>query len=175
MEIRFLNDIKKVLYDKKWARKAKSFAVYYIERGIKYKEDLRYDITIIPPKMLGKEFTKTKGHDHIGDFKEVYEVLKGKAIYLIQKRQKNKIKDVCAILAKKGDKVVIPPFYGHVTINPSKKFVLKMGNWISNKCKSDYKFFEKMEGACYYFTKTGWLKNKNYKQAPKLKLVTCNL
>lgn len=182
-EIRYLYDMKKVLYDKKWLKTAKNFGVYYIYRGIKKKNGLRYDITVIPPKMLGKEFVKTKGHEHSGNYQELYIVLSGKALYLIQKsknkkfaeasphltpRQSSAIKDVYFVRAKKGEIVIIPSGYGHITINPSKS-PLKMANWISEKCKNDYTLFEKKRGACYYYTKSGWIKNKNYGKIPQLR------
>ena len=167
-EIRYLEDLKMVLYDKKWAKNAPNFPVYYMYRGIKQKGDLRYDITVIPPRMLSQEFTKTKGHEHSNKYGEVYIILKGQAIYLIQKWKKNRVDDVYAVKARRGDIVVIPPYYGHITINPVKE-ELKEANWISKKCKNIYNLFEKKRGACYYYTKRGWAKNKNYKKIPKLR------
>ena len=167
-DIRYLYDMKNVLYDQKWLEKALNFELYYMYRGLKEKNGLRYDITKIPAKMLGEEFVKTKGHEHIGRCGEVYIVLEGQAIYLMQKCKDNRIEDVFCVKAKKGDIVIIPPDYGHITINPSKKD-LKMANWLSKKCKSDYKIFEKMQGACYFYTKQGWKKNKNYAKVPKLR------
>ena len=165
--IRYLNDMKEVLYDQKWTKTAQNFGVYYVWRGLKKKNDLRYDITIIPPKMLGKEFPKTKGHIHPEKFQELIQVLEGKAFYFAQKGKGRNIKECYVIEAKKGDFVVIPLGYHHLTINPSKK-ELKMANWISKKCKNDYSLFEKYQGACYYYTKKGWIKNKNYDKIPKL-------
>jgi glucose-6-phosphate isomerase len=166
-EIRYLKDLKKVLFDKNFLKKSKNFPLYYIFRGVKEKNDLRYDITIIPPKILGKEFVKTKGHFHFGNFGELYKVLAGEGIFLIQKGN-DKIEDVYFVKARKGEYVKIPPGYGHATINPSKK-ILKMANWISKNCHSDYQSIEKMGGFCYYYTIDGWVKNKNYKRIPKLK------
>ena len=87
----------------------------------------------------------------------------------MQKREGKEIKDVFAIKAKKGDIVIIPPGYGHITINPSRKKDLKMANWMANKVKSDYRPIQKMGGACYFYTKNGWVKNKNYQEVPKLR------
>ncbi len=168
-DIRYLDDMRDVLYDQKWTAQAPNAEFYYMYRGIKKKKGLRYDITVIPAKMLGKEFVKTKGHEHIGNYGEIYIVLEGKAIYLMQKREKDSILDVFAIKAKKGDIAVIPPGYGHITINPSKSQELKMANWVSKKCKSDYSPIEKMAGGCYFYTEKGWIKNKNYKKVPKLR------
>ncbi len=171
-DVRFLNEIKNVLYDRKWAKKSSNFPLYYMRRGIKEKNGLRYDITIIPPRLLGKEFVKTKGHEHFGDWREIYIVLEGKAIYLMQKTKNKKVEDVFFVPAKKGDIVIIPKNYGHVTINPTKK-ILKMANWINKKCQSNYTLFEKMGGACYFAlsenSKIKWVKNKKYLKAPKLK------
>ena len=139
-------------------------------RGLAEKDNLRYDITIIPSKMLGKEFNKTKGHYHAGSFQEIYTVLEGTAIYLLQKKNKEgEIEDVFAVEAHKGDSVIMPAFYGHVTINPSETNELKMANWVYKDCKSDYSDYVKMGGACYYYTKQGWIKNDNYKNSPELR------
>jgi glucose-6-phosphate isomerase len=164
-ETRYLFDLKKVLFDQEWLKKAKNFPVYYIFRGVKEKNGLRYDLTIIPPKNLGQEFVKTKGHYHLGNFGELYQVLAGEGIFLIQKKDK---KEVYFVKAKKGDFVKIPPGYGHTIINPSKK-ILKIANWVSNDCRSDYESIEKMKGFCYYLTVSGWKKNKKYRFLPPLK------
>ena len=64
-DIRYLNDIKEVLFDQEWAKTAPNYELYYMYRGLQEKDNLRYDITVIPPRMLGEEFTKTKGHYHV--------------------------------------------------------------------------------------------------------------
>ena len=167
-DIRRLYDMKEVLCDQKWLKTAPNLELYYMYRGIKEKNNLRYDITVIPSRMLGKEFVKTKGHKHLGKYGEIYMVLEGEAIFLMQKIKEKRVEDVYAVKSKKGDVVIIPPYYGHVTINSSFKD-LKMADWISKNCQSDYQLFEKMRGACYYYTKKGWIKNKNYKEVPELR------
>ena len=167
-EVRFLNEMKNVLYDQVWAKTAPNFKLYYVYRRVKRKNGLGYDITVIPPKTLGQEFVKTKGHIHTKPYKELYIVLKGRAIYLLQKSKDKKVKDVYAVKVKKGEAIIIPGDYDHLTINPSQK-TLKMANWISEKCKNDYDLFEKNQGACYYYTKLGWIKNKNYRNIPQLR------
>ncbi|MFH1656850.1 MAG: glucose-6-phosphate isomerase family protein [bacterium] len=172
--IRYLEDIKDVLYDQSWAKTAPNFEIYYMHRGVKEKDDLRYDITIIPARMLGQEFVKTKGHYHVSFRQELYTVLSGQAIFLVQKTNKNKVEDIYAVKAKAGDVIVIPTGYGHITINPSKE-ELKMANWVSKKSKSDYSFIVKNHGACYFALKKGrkieWVINERYKDVPKLRFV----
>ena len=168
-EIRYLDDMKMVLYDKAWAKTASNFEVYYMERGLEEKDGLRYDITTIPPRMLGQEFVKTKGHYHIGGYQELYIVLEGEGIFLMQKQGEGKIQDVCYIKATKGDCVLVPSFYGHATINPAPER-LKIGNWISEEYEADYESIETKGGLSYYYTQAGWIKNKNYKEVPELRL-----
>ena len=139
-------------------------------RKVKQENGLVHNITITLAKMLGSEFAKTKGHVHIGNFKEMYTVIDGQAIFLMQKGDGGKIEDVYAVKAEKGESAVIPEGYGHVTINPSDTEDLKTGDWTAEGCKSNYSLFEEKRGACYYYTKTGWIKNENYKEVPPLRL-----
>ncbi len=168
-DIRLLEDMRGLLYNQEWAKTAPNFELYYMYRGVKKKDGLRYDITVIPPRMLGQEYTKTKGHSHSQEYGEIYIVLRGQALYLLQEYTNNKIKDVYAVKAKKGEVVVIPPHYGHITINPSKKETLKEANWLCETCQNIYDLFVEKQGACYYFTEGGWIKNKKYGKVPKLR------
>lgn len=179
-DIRRLNDMRKVLADKNFAKISSDAELYYMYRGVENNNGLRYDITVIPSKMLGEEFVKTKGHYHLENWQEVYTVLEGTAIYLMQKRnENNEIEDCYAVETKKGETIIIPKNYGHVTINPSETEELKMANWVSPDCKVDYKSYEEKQGACYYYVKGlasaqgygegAWIKNGNYKNVPDLR------
>jgi len=167
-DIRYLHDMKEVIYDKEWLKTAPDFELYYMYRGLEEENDLKYNITVVPTRMLGKEFIKTKGHVHMGNYGEIYTVLEGEAIYLMQKTNDKVVEDVYAVKAKKGESVIIPSYYGHITINPS-GVDLKTGDWSSKNCKSDYSLFERLNGACYYYTKNRWVKNKNYKNVPQIR------
>jgi glucose-6-phosphate isomerase len=87
---------------------------------------------------------------------------------LTQKEEDGKIKDVCYAKATKGDCVQVPPLYGHVTVDTTSR-TLKMGNWISKECQSDYKSIETKRVFSYYYTQAAWIKNRNYKEVPKLR------
>ena len=169
-DIRRLSDLKEVVFDKKWLEGAADRDLYFMYRGLDKKDGLRYDITIIPSLLMGSEFVKTKGHKHLGNFSEVYTVIAGRAIYLMQKwKDDGCIEDVYAVFAEKGDTVAIPSGYGHTTINPDGILELEMANWVCVACKSDYSFYEKMGGACYFFTEGGWIKNPSYQSVPDLR------
>ncbi len=128
------------------------------------RHHLRYDITRIPPGLINGEYTKTKGHYHPKNaagipYPEVYEVLSGSAYYLLQKRDHT---DVILVPAHAGDTVLIPPGYGHVTINPAPD-ELVMANLVSTDFASEYGEINAMHGAAYYYMKReGWVPNTNY-------------
>ena len=150
----------------------KDTILYDMYRAIYEDEDLRYDITVIPPAMLGTEYVKTTGHFHPGLYPEVYEVLNGEAYYLLQKKDGS---DFIIVHARKGDKVVIPPNYGHITVNAGKK-TLVMANWVSNRFKSEYGEIKKKRGAMYYLEEgeNGELKitrNPNYEDVPGIQVM----
>lgn len=174
-DIRHLDDMREVLYDKDFAKNSPNIDLYFMYRKVKNENGLVHNITVTTAKMLGSEFNKTKGHIHIGNLKEIYTVIDGQAIFLMQKGDDNKIEDVYAVKAGKGESAIIPEGYGHVTINPSENENLKTGDWTAEGCKSDYSLFEKMRGACWFYVlqpgsgQATWVKNENYKAVPKLR------
>ena len=181
-DIRRLNDIRDVLFDQSWLAGAKDFELYYMYRdlflsrgdGQKLQEQgLRYDITVIPPNMLGQEFIKTAGHYHplvpggSVTYPELYEVLEGEALYLLQSQD---LGDVVVVHASAGDKVLVPPNYGHITINRSNK-TLKMANYVARDFSSLYDPIREKAGGAYFFTKDGWIKNERCPEAAELRRV----
>jgi glucose-6-phosphate isomerase len=130
---------------------------------------LRYDLTVIPPGNICGEYVKTKGHYHpenaqgVG-YPEIYEVLEGTVHYLLQSRS---LDDVAFISADAGDIVIIPPGYGHVSINPSSEMTLSMANIVSTAFESEYQQYENLQGAAYYEMIGGELKkNPQYPKVP---------
>jgi len=150
--------------------------VYKVWRYVRLKKDdekikaanLRYDLTLIPPGTMNGEFAKTAGHYH-KPYPEIYEVLIGRAYFLIQSES-------AAYLAEAGpgEKFLVPPSFGHNTINVFNKPLL-LANWISEKAIYDYKPYKDNGGAMYYFINNDNLvdiiKNQSYKSAPEIKKI----
>ncbi len=181
-DIRKLYDMSDVIFDKDWLAGAENIDLYYMYRDLYLsrsdqekllEQGLRYDITVIPPGMLGVEYIKTAGHYHPQipggnvTFPEIYEVLEGEALYVLQKED---LSDVVAVSAFAGDKVLIPPDYGHITINRSNN-TLKMANFVARSFSSLYEPYRKLGGGAYFFTKDGWIENQRYQKTATLRRI----
>jgi len=183
-DVRLAKDMEEVIIDKDWLDGNEDTGLYYMFRDLWKEGDkktireekLRYDITIIPPRKMGKEFVKTKGHYHPDvvsgvSYPEIYEVLSGEAHYILQKKSSDGIEDVALMKAEEGDKALIPPNYGHITINPGDTD-LKMANWVDRTFDSIYEDILELEGGAYYELTSGeWVKNENYENVPEMREV----
>lgn len=168
--------------------------IYWMLRdlGLKDKPDfkqaagLRYDISVFRGSRFGREFMKTSGHYHPllpgtpVSWPEVYEILDGQALYVLQKvddmdlgPDEVTVEDVIIVEGLPGDKVIMPPNYGHVTIN-SLPDPLVMSNWVSSHFSSVYGKVEEARGFAYYYLhgdgSPRWVKNPQYsKPLPPLR------
>lgn len=139
-----------------WRKMARISDVNRIKEAL-----LRYDITVIPPGFFSgtrKEYFKTAGHYHaikpgttIG-YPEVYEVISGRAYWIIQEPHSEDLSQLTRIYlieAGPSEKALIPPGFGHVTINPGDKPLI-MANWISDSFTYDYESYRLRRGAGYW-------------------------
>ena len=163
--------------------------VYKVWRDIARKEDvktknglkIRYDLTLISPGKIGRELPKTFGHYHPRDsegvgYPEVYEVLSGRAWWLVQLPQKNNpkaIEEIYLAEAWEGEKVLIPPDFGFASINPDGRELI-MANWVSSEFENDYEIFKNLRGAAYYLLESAdgdsveFEKNSYYEKTPEI-------
>ncbi|SAI87588.1 glucose-6-phosphate isomerase, archaeal [Methanoculleus bourgensis] len=154
--------------------------LYFMYRDLARSDDdrrwlhdhhVRYDITVIPSRILCGEYVKTKGHYHTVNpagvpYPEIYEVLSGTGHYLLQTEDAS---DVVMIVGSVGDKILIPPGYGHVTINPAREDLV-MANLVSTEFSSNYAPYAEMRGAAYYEMEGGALvKNPRCPDAPPVR------
>jgi glucose-6-phosphate isomerase, archaeal len=184
-DIRRRGDMIEVLYDD---QAVELEDLYYMYRGVSLSGDealihnkgLRYDVTVISPGTLGREFVKTAGHYHPEKpgtgitYPEVYEVLHGRAHYLLQQPHPGSPEDletVIFIAAKPGDKILIPPQFGHITINPGDDYLI-MSNWVAREFSSVYEPILKMGGGAYFELRSDdgpdFIANKKYRSMPQL-------
>ncbi|MBI2446870.1 MAG: hypothetical protein HYV51_03625 [Parcubacteria group bacterium] len=171
--------------------------VYHVWRNVHLASDnekitshnLRYDLTLLPPGIICPvrsktptasddlstsngvdcEFVKTAGHYHKKPYPEVYEVLVGRAYFLIQSKSAAYLTE-----AGPGEKFVIPPSFGHNTINVFNEPLL-IANFVSEKAEYNYEPYKNNHGAMYYFVSGGELvnieKNPNYNSVPEIQKI----
>lgn len=184
--VRRVEDLNPVLFE---SRPGDAHPVYYVWRDLRQKKDadtigrlkIRYDITALLPEPVGGELPKTFGHYHAKDisgvmFPEVYAVLSGTAWWIIQRPKQNDprtIEEAYLIEAHEGEKAVMPPGFGHTTINPGPGLLI-LSNWIGAFFQYDYDTYENLHGACYWALKTdtrtavAFEKNSFYYTVPEL-------
>ena len=159
--IRTIDEMQDVLLDKSVGEPKE---LYYMYRDIHRISDkatlerhkLRFDVTAIKPSCLGKEFMKTAGHYHPESFGELYEVVLGRCFCLMQRPDAGDnriIKEAILVEAVAGQKIVIPPGFGHILINPGPDYLIT-SNWVSSCFASVYELYQKAEGAAYFVTIT---------------------
>lgn len=159
--VRTLEEVRPVLLD---ADAAGPSALYFMYRDLCLSGDreeiaaagLRYDITVIPPGTIGREYVKTAGHyhprmpGHGETYGEIYGVLSGRALFLFQKvSEQGRVLDVRLIEAGEGEKVVIPSGYGHITVNIGAG-PLVMANWVDPSFQAVYAPLRDCRGGVYY-------------------------
>jgi glucose-6-phosphate isomerase, archaeal len=130
--------------------------VYYMYRDVYRKDDIRYDITVILPEPLGGECPKTHGHYHPpseegASYPEIYQILRGSAVFILQKRNSTGTVDALVVDAKEGDVILMPPDYGHISINNGDSPLI-MANLVYEKFDSEYGDVKENRGAAYYYT-----------------------
>lgn len=184
-QARMFSEIKSVLMDPE--AKPEREEIYFMYRDVHKTIDeetirehkVRYDITVLPPSLLGQEFVKTAGHYHSRvpgedyEYPELYEVLYGNATFMIQKIDENgKVITVMVIHAGPGNKVIYPPNYGHIIINIGST-PLVTANWVSSEYTADYQSIASKHGMAYYIVKKGdsheFVPNKNYGELPPIR------
>lgn len=190
--IRTIEQMQEVLLDKNTRQPRELYYMYrdiykIADKPVLEKYNLRYDVTAIRPDTLGREFMKTAGHYHPGDFGELYEVVLGRCFCLLQKpNHKNfrNIDEVILVEATAGQKIVIPPGFGHILINPGPDYLVT-SNWVSSAFQSEYELYKQAKGAAYFVVNVGEkqqitpglkvsveiLKNPDCQQVAKLRFV----
>ena len=163
IDIRKLEQISSVLYDKDVTEPEELYTLYNDVGEPKTRKalalhGLRYDIGVLPPIKIGCEYIKTIGHYHGLEpkskmpYAEVYEVVHGAAHFILQKQNDESndlLEDVLFVKAVAGDRLVMPPDYAHVTINPSPEALL-LCNIAAADCGLEYEKIVQKGGMGYF-------------------------
>ena len=187
-EQRQLEELREVLYQKDLQEPKKLYTLFNDvgragERSILLQNGLRYDLGIMPPLKMGAEYIKTMGHYHSicprtnSRYAEVYEIIHGQAHFILQEQDPKDpqiVTDVVWTQAGKGDRLITPGNYAHVTINPGPG-VLVMANIAVVDCDLSFSEIAQM-GGCAYFDieengRPTFVRNTAYRQVPSIRKV----
>ncbi|HNW85620.1 MAG TPA: glucose-6-phosphate isomerase family protein [Candidatus Limiplasma sp.] len=158
------------------------------ERAAFKARALRYDSTVIMQGAAGGEFKKTAGHFHCEvpgkgmSYPEYYQVIKGTAVFVMQKVKDEHtegrmlVEDCLIAEVKAGQAIVIPPNYGHCTVNVSDETMVFV-NLVAESSQNDYAGVKRSVGMCCYILQAengGYRiqKNPHYDFACEPKAVT---
>jgi glucose-6-phosphate isomerase len=138
---------------------------------------LRYELTILPPRRLGREYVKTLGHIHslapsgTMTYAEIYEVLLGRAHFLFFRLASNgeDVEEMIVVEAGPGERVVVPPGYHHLSVNPGDEAMV-FSDLIDRSAATDYSLLRARGGAPYFCVATAsgprYEPNTRYSSAP---------
>lgn len=155
--IRTIEQMQEVLLDKNIQKQRELYYMYrdvhrFSDTPVLKEKNLRYDVTMIKPIRLGKEFMKTAGHYHLENYGELYEVVFGRCFCLLQRANPQNyriIEEVILVEAVAGQKIIIPPGFGHILINSGPDYLVT-SNWVSSLFQSRYELYKKAGGAAYF-------------------------
>lgn len=186
---RLLEALAPVMLDPEACRGNREVA-YYMDNGVYLRRDrerlagvpMRYELTLIPPRRVGREFIKTLGHRHLPEPRsgieppEICEVLHGVAHFLFQTLDPTgpSASTALYIEARPGQKVVFPPGFDHCTINPGPEPLL-FSDVVALGVKGDYSRFAAAHGAAYLEVvqdgRPVFIPNPHYRSVPELRRV----
>ncbi len=147
--VRTIGDLRPVLKDQTVNGQE---AVYWVFNQINNGQFC--NLTVIGPGLIGEEFPKTFGHYHGVKMPEIYQVVAGNGILVLQKpgTHYEEITEVFLVKAKAGDRVVIDPEYGHSWSNVGEGPLILFDDWQFGHTPSDYEPIRKLAGMAYFLT-----------------------
>ncbi|WP_297206101.1 glucose-6-phosphate isomerase family protein [uncultured Pluralibacter sp.] len=176
-EIRYLDQIRSSLRDPHCHGPGEVYAIAMDVARIQDREELQkrmllFGVVTYAAGQLGEEPIRSQGHIHrISQHSgwsppELYEIWQGKAIIYMQERVDNDPGRCFAVVAAPGDKVLVPPGWGHATISADPLVPLTFAAWCDREYGFEYEKVRAHKGLAWYpLMQDGqviWLHNKHY-------------
>lgn len=146
---------------------------YSNDRNILFEQMMLFGVVAYACGRLGKEPVRSQGHIHkISTHSgwsppEVYEIWQGKAIIYMQEFAEDNPGKCYAVLADKGNVVIVPPQWAHATISADSSTPLVFGAWCDREYGFEYAKIRKSHGLAWYpllneANEITWQSNPNY-------------
>lgn len=145
--------------------------------------DLNYNLKMVLPGLIGREYVKTIPHFHPVDettgetFPEVHEVLAGEGVLLLQKNTLtgDRVNQSTAVEFSAGDQIYLKSGFGHTTINTGDQPVL-IASLIRRRSETSFSSFQEKKGCLYSLIRTEegyseYVRNPHYPTAVGLDIL----
>lgn len=167
IQVRTRQELKDVLMDPRAPGVKES---YFMIRG-----EEEQNITILSPGKNGEEFNKTYGHFHNYPEVEIYHVVYGQGILLLQRNdEEGEAKEVRVVTLRPGSVAEIPIGYGHCLINVGKTYLVVIDNSPNGPDTHNYEPVKQKHGFVYFVVdkkgEIGFEPNPNYKLHPQISM-----
>lgn len=160
------------------------------DRSLFYENHVAYEYTVIPAKSVRGECNKTYGHIHGVHPKtgkrrlEAFEILNGTGGFQLFKEREAGVFDCLCILLEKGDRMVVPSDYFHLSFNDSKTEPFIFADLIKDDVETVYSYVKEKNGApyrvfygentCRFQLNEHWKDCTAYLQVYKAKEIPCS-
>ena len=180
VEVRHLSDIRKSLMDPNCNGPEDLYGIVMDIGNEKDREkmeerNLLFASCVYNFGQMGKEPIRSQGHIHSvskscnSSTCELYEIWEGEAIIYMQEYVKDNPGRCFAIRAKQGEVVIVPPYWGHQTVNANTDKPMVFGAWCVKDYGFDYDDVRAHRGLAYYPVVENkdivWNKNPNYEES----------
>ncbi|POP41302.1 glucose-6-phosphate isomerase [Superficieibacter electus] len=160
-EIRTLDQIRGSLRDPDCDGPEQVYAIAMDVARLQDREELQkrmllFGVVTYAAGQLGDEPIRSQGHVHrISQHSgwsppELYEIWQGKAIIYMQEFVEDEPGRCFAVLAGPGEKVLVPPGWGHATISASPDEALTFGAWCDREYGFEYEAVRAHKGLAWY-------------------------
>jgi oxalate decarboxylase/phosphoglucose isomerase-like protein (cupin superfamily) len=131
------------------------------------------NITVITPGLNGIEFNKTFGHFHTYPEVEIYNVVYGQGVLLMQRNDEDgEAKEIRIVGLRPGSTVEVPAGYGHTIVNVGKNYLVVIDNAPQNQKSDNIEVVRSRHGLAYYIVdkkgEVGFEPNPNYHLHPQI-------
>lgn len=126
------------------------------DRETLQKRMLLFGVVTYAAGRLGEEPIRSQGHIHrISQHSgwsppELYEIWQGSAIIYMQEYVEDDPGRCFAVIANPGDKVLVPPGWGHATISANPDVPLTFGAWCDREYGFEYQEVRARKGLAWY-------------------------
>lgn len=159
------SELKDVLMEPKGAGVKEPYFVIRGEGG--------QNVTILTPGLNGRELNKTYGHFHNFQEIEVYHVVYGQGLLVLQRNDEGgEAKEFRVVSLRHGMSAEIPAGYGHSLVNVGKSYLVVIDNSPPADSAHNFEPVKQKHGLAYYVIdkkgEIGFEPNPNYSFHPQI-------